>query len=228
MFQMGNHKVEEELSKETLGECRRKTWEDNRRKAARVGRCLGGLDLELAVRELQRENVEIKAELRRLRAQLEKLESTRPSFPLESPKPRDNRFPSLSLRQPNRFAPGEPHWLQEAPSSRPYRPCRPLLPPLSFHSDVRATPNAQEKLFKETHEKTHEKKKLKRQQKDIEQTTKEANGASEARKCEKKRFRIRIMMNLPNNIPSDVDCYLFPPTSTCSLVHNLTGFVMDQ
>ncbi|XP_035385657.1 uncharacterized protein LOC118241977 [Electrophorus electricus] len=187
MFQMGIHKVEEELSKETLGECRRKTWEDNRRKAARVGRCLGGLDLELAVRELQRENVEIKAELRRLRAQLEKLESPRPSFPLESPKPRDNRFPSLSLRQPTRFAPGEPHWFQEAPSSRPYRPCRPLLP----HSDVRPAPNAQEKQFKE--KKTHEKKKLKRHQKDIEQTSKEANGASEARTCEKKRFRIRIV-----------------------------------
>ncbi|KAK1792508.1 hypothetical protein P4O66_012440 [Electrophorus voltai] len=147
MFQMGTHKVEEELTKEEiLSECQRKTWEDNQRKAAHVGWWLSCIELEIAVRELQRENVEIKAELSRLRAQLEKLESPRPSFPLESLKPRDNRFPSLSLRQPPRFAPGEPHWLQEAPSSRPYRPCRPLLPPLSCHSDVRATPNAQVRI----------------------------------------------------------------------------------
>ncbi|KAK1799077.1 hypothetical protein P4O66_007343 [Electrophorus voltai] len=134
MFQMGIRKSEEKRSKEeVLAECRRKTWEDNRRQAAHVGRWLGGPDLEIAVRELQRENVEIKAELRRLRAQLEELENPRSSFLLASPKPQDDRFLSRSLRQPTRFATGE---LQcpESPMSKPYRPSHPRLPPFSYSS----------------------------------------------------------------------------------------------
>ncbi|KAK1785223.1 hypothetical protein P4O66_018619 [Electrophorus voltai] len=211
MFQMGNHKVEEELSKETLGECRRKTREDNRRKAARVGRYLGGLDLELAVRELQRENVMIKAELSRLRAQLEKVGKVKHLVTLQCTSNEaiwKAQGPVSPWSLPNHETTGFPHspsdslpdlhLVSPTGSKKPHHPdptglAVPLLPPLSYHSDVRATPNAEKKLFKETHEKTHEKKKQKRQQKDIEQTTKEANGATEARKCEKKRFRITIV-----------------------------------
>ncbi|KAK1784365.1 hypothetical protein P4O66_018176 [Electrophorus voltai] len=133
MFQMGNHKVEEELSKETLGECRRKTREDNRGK---------GLHVWGAILEL---------------------ESPRPISPWSLPNHETTGFPhspSDSLPDLHLVSPTgskKPH------HPGPYRPCRPLLPPLSFHSDVGETPNARRSCSRR--KKTHEKKKLKRHKK---------------------------------------------------------------